>query len=380
MNLNRIALFYFGMQLGIITALGTPYRCAKCDFTTEDPGLRLVHIAREHGYWCCFRDKVRYKNATAFRKHIATKHHYFVCTDCNLRIFKTEKEYQQHFQKYHSKLRSSSPFSDEDKSYRCSYCFPQFGKQTVLLNEWELEMHCWHRHGTLKQFFLTVSPRNACCKPYYGKIIGCETGETKGDAWEDIKCFSEHVYEKHENLCLLCEQKISTPSDELWFRRKEFVPGFVFEQVCEGSFLSENRKTGAVCPCGQPLPFNAKSTLFQLRIDLLPFGSGLDETTRPYACMTDGTKDILSAFSTETSKETPPSEGLKSFLTDNDTGEGIPTKPNSKPWQSPSLSTKSIDATLTSIDDKKHKNFHVSDTNVVPPTDNETNVKSFENL
>ena len=365
MNLNRIALFYFGMQLGIITAFGTPYQCAKCGFTTEDPGRRLVHIAWKHGYWCCFKHKERYKDATAFRKHIAMKHRYFVCTDCNMRIFKTEEEYQQHSRKYHLQPKSSFLSSDEDESYRCRYCFQQFGKKTVFSNKWESKIHHWHRHGTLKQFFLAVLPRRACCKPYHEKIIDYVTEKIEGDIWEDIKCFSEHVYEKHENLCLLCEQKISPLSDNPWFRRKEFVPGFVFEQARGGSCLSENHKTGAVCPCGQPLPFNAKSKLFQLRIDLLPFGSGLGATTYPYACMTDGTKDILSAFTTETSEEMLHPEGLKSFVTDKDTGKEIPTKQDFK----------SVDTTLTSIDEKKHENSHVSDTNVVPLVDNGINTK-----
>jgi len=355
MNLNRIALFCFGIQLGITTVFGTPYRCYKCDFTTENPNRRLVHIAAKHGYYCCFKHRVRYKNATVFRKHMATQHSYFICTDCNMRIFKTEEEYQRHFQQYHSKSQSSSSFSDGDESYQCPYCFQQFEKSIVPSNKWERRMHHWHRHGTLKEFFLAVLPSHECCKPYHEKIIDCITGKEEGDIWKHIVYFLEHVYKEHENLCLLCEQTISSPSGKIWFRQKEFVPGFVFEQARNGSFLSGNRKTDTMCPCGRPLPFNAKSRLFQLRIDLLPFGRGLDAAIHPYACMTDGTKDILSAFTTETSEKMLHPEGLQSFVTDKDTGGEIPTKQNSKP--SPPLSTKSIDTTLTSIDDKNIKNF-----------------------
>ena len=386
MNLNRIALFLFGIQLGITTVFGTPYQCEKCGFTTEDPGRRLVHIAVEHGYWCCFEHKKRYKSAAKFRDHIAHKHNHFVCTECNLRVFKKDKdkEYQQHFQKYHSKTQSSN----EDESRQCPYCFEQLGKQIMLSNKWEQRVHCWHRHGTLKDFLPAVLPLYQCCKLYHEKIIDCIAGNSEGknsegDILENIKCFSKHIYEgqEHKNLCLLCEQEISSFPGTLWFQQENFVPEFIFKQARRGSFLSENRETNIMCPaCRQPLPSNAESKLFQLRIDLLPFGRGLDAVTHPYACITDGTADTLSTLTTEISEKMLCQKELKSFATDKDTEGKFPTKPNSESPQSPSFSTKSVETTFASTDDKKHKKLFVSDSNAVPLAGNGTNGDVFENL
>ena len=366
MNLNRIALFLFGIQLGITTVFGTPYQCAKCGFTTEDPGRRLVHIAWEHGYWCCFEHKKRYQSAAEFRDHIAAhKRNHFVCTECNLRVFEENEEYQKHFKKYHSKTQSSN----EDESCPCPYCPKRLGKQIMLSNKWEQRVHRWHRHGTLKDFFPAVLPLHQCCKFYHEKIIDCIAKKLEGDILENIKCFSKHIYEgqEHKNLCLLCEQEISSFPDTLWFQREEFVREFIFKQARGGSFLSENRETNIMCPaCRRPLPSNAESKLFQLRIDLLPFGRGLDAVTHPYACITDGTADTLSTLTTEISEKMLCQKELESFVTDKDT-EGnlstkpvtdkdtkgnLSTKPNSEAPQSSSLPTESIDTTFASTDNK----------------------------
>ena len=112
--------------------------------------------------------------------------------------------------------------------------------------------------------------------------------------------------------------------------------------------------------------------MFQLRIDLLPFGSGLDIVTHPYACRTDGTKDVLSDFINKTSEKMLHPEGLQSFVTDKDTGEEIPTKQNSE--SSPQPSTQSCDTTFASIEGKKLKKTPFDD-DLTPLTDNEINIK-----
>ena len=384
MELNRISLFCFGIQLGITTALGTPYRCPMCDFKTADPNRSLVHLVVVHKDWHCFQCGKSHETEELFLKHITKCHPikkdhspYYVCTDCNFRVFKDKGKYQEHTKKYHPESQLSSSSTGENESHStgknesdyCRYCSQQFGKQVMLANKWEQRVHDWHCHGTLKDFFLAVLPLHQCCKQYHGKIVDCITTKDKREGiWEKIADFSKHVYEEHKHLCLLCEKTIPSHSDKIWFQEEEFIPECVFKQARNKSFPSEE----TMCLCGQQLPFNVKSKLFQLRIDLLLFGSGLDIVTHPYACRTDGTKDVLSDFITKSSEEMPRPNELQPFDIDKDTGEKIPAEQNSE--SSPQPSTQSCDTTFASIEGKKLKKTPFDD-DLTPLTDNEINIK-----
>ena len=139
-------------------------------------------------------------------------------------------------------------------------------------------------------------------------------------------------------------------------------------------FLSNTENS--VCFCGKSVQHKAESQLFALKIDRLPFGTGLDTVTHPFYCIIDDGKNEKKDHSKREKAGNAVSPKSDASIR-KDSEE--PKENSHKAPPSPSLSTKSVDTMLTSIDDKKLKKVPEVDAHTVLLTGNETG-KASENL
>lgn len=352
--------------------------CPSCKQSYPDFTHLAVHCALEHDTWLCPKCPKTFpvEDKKSYRYHRIKEHGEAVCFACNLRVFRNKITWEHHLKKHKGKDVRPVPPSN----FPCCLQSSLSKKNTV----WLQQLHRAHLHGSWLDFFVTVRLLSDCCEPFREAILTDYSDYSKGD-WHEgvmekflkgIRNFSKHVYEKH-GLCFLCERELMPEIDKDIFDSQPHIGADVF--LRSGSHvLVFPKEKNLTCFCGKKAQRNAESRLFALKIDRLPFGTGLNQITHPFYCVTDGSRIVKKAPSKDLrAASTVPSKfNEKSAPNHSDK----PIKGNSEVPQSPSFSTKSVDTTLTSTDNKKHKKVPVSDTDVVPLTGHETNGNIFENL
>ena len=328
--------------------------CPECKQSYPDFTHLAVHCALKHKFWLCpnCQETFRVEDKKAYWRHRTKAHGEAVCFACNLRIFHHKQEWKRHRTKHKEKDNSLL-------STNGAPCCPQ--APVHLRGHWVRKLHMAHFHGSWLDFFVTVRVLSDCCEPFREAILTDYSDYLKSD-WSDdvrekflkgIRNFSKHVCKAH-GLCFFCESKLG---DTDMFDHQTIYTDF-FLQPRKNMFLLKTKRVS--CFCGQCVQRNAESRLFALKIDRLPFGTGLDTVTYPFYCIIDGSTDERKSLSEELKNEnTIPLQSDEHF----------------KVPQSPSFSTKSVDTTLTSTDDKKIKKLSVFDAGVAPSTNNEINVK-----
>ena len=335
-RVSLLFLFLFFENIAVFAV-----NCPKCKQSYPDFTHLAVHCALEHGTWLCpnCQKTFRVENKKAYRSHRAEEHGEDVCFVCNLRVFRDENEWEYHCKKHEEKvlfLPNGFP------------CCPQMPSDATTV--WVRKLHAAHRHGSWIDFLCKVRPLHECCELFRNAIFeACYFPKYSEKTFlKSMKDFSEHVCKMHR-LCFLCERKLDNTD---MFERQTVQTYFFLNP--RGNMFSL-KKENFTCYCGKNVQHNAESRLFALKIDRLPFGTGLDTVTHPFYCIID---------ENENEKEDPP-ERLKAgnAMSPESGGKSArnhsdkPIKGNSGKPQSPPLSTKSVDTTLTSIDDKKYKNF-----------------------
>ena len=351
----RSGLLLFPLPfLGNIVALSDI--CPSCKRTYPDFTRLAIHCALEHELWLCPKCPKTFpvENKKAYWLHRMEKHKEVVCFACNLRVFSDKNEWQRHRKKHEEKVLSLLD------NFPCCPQMPEHA-ETV----WVRELHAAHRHGSWIDFLCKVRPLHKCCEPFRNAVFEAYFSKrSKKTLLEGMRDFSRHVYEKH-GLCFFCERKLDNTD---MFGCQKICTDFFLRP--RGNMFSLKMKSFS-CFCGKRTQRNAASRLFALKIDRLPFGTGLDTVTHPFYCIVDDGKN---------EKEAQP-EKLKAVNVMPSKSDANPRKYLEEPKenflkpQSPSLSIKSVDTTLTSIDDKKYKKLPAFDDNLASPTDNEINVK-----
>ena len=344
--------------------------CPSCKQSYPDFTRLAVHCALEHKLWLCpnCQETFRVEDKKAYWRHRTKAHGEAVCFACNLRAFRNKTEWKRHRTKHKEK-------DDSLLSTNGAPCCPQ--APVHLRGHWVRKLHMAHFHGSWLDFFVTVRVLSDCCEPFREAILTHYPDYLKSD-WSDdvrekflkgIRNFSKHVCKVH-GLCFFCESKLG---DTDMFDHQTIYTDF-FLQPRKNMF---SLKTGSFpCFCGQCVQRNAESQLFVLKIDRLPFGTGLDTVTHPFYCIIDDGKNEKKDHSEREKAGNAVSPKSDASIR-KDSEE--PKENSHKAPPSPSLSTKSGDTTLTSIDDKKHKKVPEVDAHTVLLTGNETG-KASENL
>ena len=350
--------------------------CPSCKQSYPDFTRLAVHCALEHGTWLCPKcpQTFHVKDRKLYWHHRIKEHLEAVCFACNLRAFRDPREWERH-RKQHGKDNSLLSLNNVS-------CCPQapvhFG------SHWVRKLHTAHFHGSWLDFFATVRVLSDCCESFRGAILTDYSDYLKDDLEDDvrekflkgIRNFSKHVYHKH-GLCFLCERELTPEIDKDIFDNQPHISADVF--LPSGiQVLVLSKEQNLPCFCGQKAQHNVESRLFALKIDRLPFGTGLDTVTHPFYCIIDGSGDKSGKNLSDDLKianEIASECDEKSVRNHSDE----PIKDNTEVQQSPSFSTKSVDTTLTSTDNKKQKKVPEVDAHTVLLTGNETG-KASENL
>lgn len=358
--------------IGMVSA--SAVNCPSCKQTYPDFTRLAVHCALKHDTWLCPKCPTTFpvKNKESYRLHRLKKHGEAVCFACNLRVFRDPCEWERH-RKQHGKDISFFSLN----SIPCCSRVP-----ASLEGRCAQKLHKAHFHGSWFEFFLTVRPLFDCCKPFREAILtgyldfSKRFGNVRKNFLKGIRNFSKHVYEKH-GLCFLCERELTPEIDKDIFDNQPYIGADVF--LRSGiHVLILSKEQNLTCFCGKRAQRNAESRLFALKIDRLPFGTGLDTVTHPFYCVIDGSGDKNGKNLSDDLKianEIASECDEKSVRNHSDE----PIKDNTEVPQSPSFSTKSVDTTLTSTDNKKHKKVPEVDAHTVLLTGNETG-KASENL
>ena len=348
--------------------------CPSCKQSYPDFTRLAVHCALKHGTWLCPKCPKIFpvKDRKSYWHHRIEEHLEAVCFDCNLRAFRDPREWERH-RKQHGKDIS---FFSLNSIPCCSRAPAKFG------SHWVRKLHIARFHGSWLDFFATVRVLSDCCESFRGAILTDYSDYLKDDLEDDvrekflkgIRNFSKHVYHKH-GLCFLCERELTPEIDKDIFDNHPHLGADVFLQLRENVSVLP-RDGNCTCLCGNEVQRNAASRLFALKIDRLPFGTGLDTVTHPFYCVIDGNGDKSGKNLSDDLKianEIASECDEKSVRNDSDE----PIKDNTEVPQSPSFSIKSVDTTLTSTDNKKHKTGSKFDARTIRLTDNGTKGEAF---
>ena len=283
--------------------------CPSCKQSYPDFTRLAVHCALEHGTWLCPKCPKTFsvEDKKSYRLHRLKEHGEAVCFACNLRVFRNGSEWEHHLEKHkRESIRSVPP-----GNLPCCLQLSLAKGNTV----WSQQLHRAHFHGSWLDFFVTVRLFSDCCEPFREAVLVNYSDYLKDD-WEEgvkkkflkgIRNFSKHVCDKH-GLCFLCERELTPEIDKDIFDSQPYIGTDVF--LRSGSHvLVLPKERNLTCFCGKRAQRNAESRLFVLKIDRLPFGTGLNTVTHPFYCVINGS---------ENEKEEPP-EKLK-------TGNAVPSK------------------------------------------------------
>jgi len=354
-----VSLSFSMLFFGNYTAFGVD--CPECKQSYPDFTRLALHGALEHELWLCPKCPKTFpvKDRKSYWHHRIKEHGEAVCFACNLRVFRDKDEWKRHLEKHGKKMPLlSNRFP----------CCPQMPDHAETV--WVLELHGAHRHGSWINFLCKVRPLHECCKPFREIVLTSSGGTFLGS----IRNFSKHVHEKH-GLCLLCERELTFGTDSDMFAEQPCLKANFFLKPRGNIFVPKTKSF--TCFCGKRAQRNAESRLFALKIDRLPFGTGLNTVTHPFYCIIDGSNSEEKNSTKRLKAENAvPSKSDKSIRKHSDE----PKKNSLKAPPSPSFSAESVDTTFISMNDKKHKNSLLSDARTVFSTNNEINVKLFENL
>ncbi len=352
--------------------------CPSCGQSYSDFTHLAVHAVSKHALWLCpnCRETFPVKDKKSYRLHRIKEHKEAVWFACNLRVSRSRIEWTRHLEKHWGKDVCFVP----PCNLPCCLQLSLSKRNSV----WSQQLHGAHFHGSWLDFFVTVRLPYRCCKPFREAILTDYSDHLKSDGANDMKKkflkgirnFSKHVYDKH-GLCFLCERRLTSGIDKDIFDSQPHIGTNVF--LRSGSHvLALPKDENLTCFCGKKAQRNAESRLFALKIDRLPFGTGLDMVTHPFYCVIDGSGDKSGKNPSDDLKianEIASECDEKSVRNHSDE----PIKDNTEVPQSPSFSTKSVDTKLTSTDNKKHKKVLEVDAHTVLLTGNETG-KASENL
>ena len=359
-----------------IVAAHADHVCPSCKQSYPDFTRLAVHCALEYELWLCPKCPKTFPvgDKKLYRVHRIKEHGEAVCFACNLRVFHNKNEWKRH-REQHKK---------ENNSFLSLTSIPCCSRAPVnLRSHWVQKLHTAHFHGSWLDFFVTVRLLSGCCEPFREAILTNYSDYLKSDGSNDMKKkflkgirnFSKHVYDKH-GLCFLCERGLIPGIDKDIFDSQPHIGTNVF--LRSGSHvLALPKEKNLTCFCGKKAQRNAESRLFALKIDRLPFGTGLDTVTHPFYCTIDDGKNEKKEQPEKLKAGTamPSKSDANSRKYSEEPKENPPKAP-----QSPSFSTKSVDTTFASTDDKKHKKLPVSDTDGVLLKGNGTNGDVFKNL
>lgn len=351
--------------------------CPSCGQSYSDFTHLAVHAVSKHALWLCpnCRETFPVKDKKSYRLHRIKEHKEAVWFACNLRVFRSRIEWTRHLEKHWGKDVCFVP----PCNLPCCLQLSLSKRNSV----WSQQLHGAHFHGSWLDFFVTVRLLYRCCKPFREAILTDYSDHLKSDGSNDMKKkflkgirnFSKHVYDKH-GLCFLCERRLTSGIDKDIFDSQSHIGTNVF--LRSGSHvLALPKDENLTCFCGKRAQRNAESRLFALKIDRLPFGTGLDTVTHPFYCTIDDGKNEKKKQPEKLKAGTamPSKSDANSRKYSEEPKENPPKAP-----QSPSFSTKSVDTTFASTDDKKHKKLPVSDTDGVLLKGNGTNGDVFKNL
>lgn len=352
-RVSLLFLFLFFENIAVFAV-----NCPKCKQSYPDFTRLAVHAALEHKLWLCPKcpETFGFENKEAYWLHRKKEHEEIVCLACNLRAFSDENEWEYHCKKHEEKvlfLPNGFP------------CCPQMPSDATTV--WVRKLHAAHRHGSWIDFLCKVRPLHECCELFRNAIFETVFSDwDEGKFMSNVERFSKHVYDAH-GLCFFCERKLDNTD---MFERQTVQTYFFLNP--RGNMFSL-KKENFTCYCGKNVQHNAESRLFALKIDRLPFGTGLDTVTHPFYCIIDENENEKKDHSERGKARNAVSS--KSDASIRKDSEEPKENSHTAPPPPPPLSTKSIDTTLTSVDDKKYKKLPAFDTDDVSLTDNEINVK-----
>ncbi len=241
------------------------YACPDCMRTTCD------------GKPCTKKTK-GFKGREPYLEHMHKDHGKFVCLQCNMRTFKTRKDYDEHLKDGHKEGKIKA---------ECARC----GHPNTFRYKAEKRLHEL-QHAFLLFFLEKTICGYACCVPFqkalFGKTREKFSEEEKNPKIEAVRAFATHVLQEHKR-CLFCENPATDASQKVLEKN---LKSMTYDQIAKDARmfirLNENTFPKNGIPvihcemCALPLQPNRKSRLFFASISQFPFGKGLDIPDYPF--------------------------------------------------------------------------------------------------
>lgn len=271
------------------------WRCHVCREGIPTLERFIIHTAVRHKQYICrhYMKQIRenenvkkeikaFKTERDYLAHAIHGHGEFICMECNMRAFDSQKDRNEH-------CGSCAGGRQKQKiTVSCEYC----RSLKIFRCEAEKNLHDL-QHVFLLYFLKTAIPGYACCVPFCEAVRNAQKGnkqpkEEETSATKAVQAFSTHVANEHKR-CLFCENPVAKESAgilegnlaNLTYKQIRY-DARMFIQLDANKFSKGEIPVIPCDMCGSALQPNRKSRLFFASIKELPFGKGLNIRDYPF--------------------------------------------------------------------------------------------------